>query len=278
MLTRFAPAPTGHLHLGHVVNALHVWGFARARGGRVLLRIEDHDRGRCRPEYEASILDDLEWLGFVPDLGGIAGYRAGACEYRQSERGDIYQARLDHLASRYQVYACACSRKDVAGAVGDLTGVETRYPGTCRDRGLPLGPGYGVRIVMEPGQERFTDLRLGPQSQDPSGQCGDLLLRDRQGNWTYQFAVTVDDWLQGVTLVIRGEDLLPSTGRQIRLARMLGREGTPGFLHHALILRPDGSKLSKANRDTGIRELRGAGWTAAQVRDHAAALGGLAGA
>ena len=128
---------------------------------------------------------------------------------------------------------------------------------------------------MEPGEERFTDARLGAMSQTPSEQCGDLLLRDRTGNWTYQLAVVVDDLRHEVDLVIRGEDLLPSTGRQLRLARMLGRERPPVFLHHPLIHRPDGAKLSKSSGDTGVRELRAAGVPPQAVLGRAAWMTGL---
>jgi glutamyl-tRNA synthetase/glutamyl-Q tRNA(Asp) synthetase len=128
---------------------------------------------------------------------------------------------------------------------------------------------------MEPGEERFVDLRLGAQSQEPAEQCGDLLIRDRTDQWTYQFAVTVDDWEQGVDLVIRGADLLDSTGRQLRLARLLGRPSGPRYLHHPLINSPSGAKLSKANRDTGLRELRAAGMTPGHVLGAAAAATGL---
>jgi glutamyl/glutaminyl-tRNA synthetase len=132
-------------------------------------------------------------------------------------------------------------------------------------------------VVLQPGVERFSDANLGGQEQEPALQCGDLLLRDRLGNWTYQFAVTVDDWGQGVDLVIRGEDLLGSTGRQIRLARMLGRAEPPAFFHHPLIRNPAGVKLSKANGDTGIRELRAAGVKPGAVLGLAAHLTGLLG-
>jgi len=111
MLTRFAPAPTGYLHLGHVANAIRVWGDARARAGGVLLRIEDHDRERCRPEYETALLDDLDWLGFVPDVYPTAAFRAGRCESRQSDRLDVYQRTAEELMARGLVYACACTRK-----------------------------------------------------------------------------------------------------------------------------------------------------------------------
>ncbi|HEY0285254.1 MAG TPA: glutamate--tRNA ligase family protein [Vicinamibacterales bacterium] len=256
--TRFAPAPTGHLHLGHVLNAVYVWDTARARGrdARVLLRIEDHDRVRCRQEFEAALLEDLAWLGFVAD---------GAPE-RQSERGGVYERALDDLRQRGLTYACECSRSDVGA---------NRYPGTCRDRHLRESTGAGVRVMLDPAVERFDDLRLGPQEQRPSAQCGDLLARDRHGNWTYQFAVVVDDWLQNVNLVIRGEDLLDSTGRQIKLARLLGRERPPAFLHHALLMKTAAQKLSKSDGDTGVRDLRAKGWTAEAVIDRATQLAGL---
>ncbi len=127
---------------------------------------------------------------------------------------------------------------------------------------------------MDPGVERFFDEMLGPQEQDPSLQCGDLLVRDRLANWTYQFAVTVDDHLQRITDVIRGIDLLPSTGRQLRLARLLGRTTPPRFWHHSLVMKSPQQKLSKSDGDTGIRDLRSAGWTAGQVLAKARDLSG----
>ena len=163
--------------------------------------------------------------------------------------------------SGHQVYACDCSRKDLAEAGGDPPARETPYTGRCRDRGLVPGPGRGLRVALPAGEETFDDLALGRQRQHPSAQCGDLLLRDRLGNWTYQFAVVVDDQAQDIDLVIRGVDLLESTGRQLLLARMLGRETPPRFVHHPLIRRPGGEKLSKANRDTATRDLRSAGVT-----------------
>jgi glutamyl/glutaminyl-tRNA synthetase len=273
--TRFAPAPTGYLHLGHAASAVWVWGVARALGGSVLLRIEDHDGGRSRPAYEQALLEDLEWLGLEPDLGHLAEYRAGACAYRQSERGAAYECELARLAGEGLAFACDCSRRRVRESGADLPNEEARYDGRCRERGLAPAAGRGVRVRVDPGVERFADLRLGPQAQDPSAQCGDLLVRDRLGQWTYQFAVTVDDWRQEVDLVVRGADLLESTGRQLRLARLLGRTSVPRFLHHPLITAPSGAKLSKANRDTGLRELRAAGATAGEVLGAAAAATGL---
>jgi glutamyl-Q tRNA(Asp) synthetase len=274
MITRFAPAPTGYLHLGHVVNAIFVWGVARstrpdrtprsgqAQDGMVLLRIEDHDRQRSRSEHEAAILEDLAWLGFAAD-GPLV---------RQSERDDIYLQALDVLRRRGLVYACSCARSEIGGE---------RYPGTCR---LVEARGVGLRVRLDDSVERFDDRRHGPQEQRPSEQCGDVLVRDREGNWTYQFAATVDDFVQGVTHVIRGDDLLASTGRQIQLARLLGREDPPRFLHHPLIMKSaasaggfgePGQKLSKSDRDTGVRDLRAQGWTAPQVIGRAAFLAGL---
>lgn len=275
-VSRFAPAPTGFLHLGHVVNAIYVWGVTKAAGGRVLLRIEDHDRQRSRREYERALLDDLEWLGFVPDEPPSAAFRAGPCEGRQSDRDAVYQHALDTLRRRGLVYACGCSRADVerAGGPGSPDG-ELRYPGTCRARQLPDGPGLGLRVAIEPGVERFDDLRHGPQAQQPSEQCGDLLVKDRAGNWTYQFVAAVDDFVQGVTLVVRGDDLLASTGRQIRLARMLGRARPARFLHHPLVMKSPTQKLSKSDRDTSVRDLRAQGLTPAQVVARAARAVGL---
>jgi glutamyl-tRNA synthetase/glutamyl-Q tRNA(Asp) synthetase len=273
--TRFAPAPTGYLHLGHAASAVWVWGVARALGGLVLLRVEDHDRGRSRPEYEPALLEDLEWLGLEPDLGLPGEYRAGPCEYRQSERGVMYELELARLTAAGLVFACDCSRRRLHEAAPDVVNVETRYDGRCRGRGLAPAAGLGLRVRMDSGVERFVDLRLGAQEQDPSAQCGDVLVRDRLGQWTYQFAVTVDDWRQEVDLVVRGADLLASTGRQLRLARLLGRPSGPRFLHHPLIMSTRGAKLSKANRDTGLRELRAAGVTPGEVLGAAAHATGL---
>ena len=256
-VTRFAPAPTGWLHLGHVVNALHVWGIARERGGRVILRLEDHDRTRCKPEYADAILEDLEWLGFVPDSVAPA--------QSSRERTERYEAALAQLQSAGLVYACDCSRRDIAMDVPDRFGEEMRYPGRCRARELALDSTPARRVRMDDGVESFVDERLGPQQQSPAERCGDFLVRDRLGNWTYQFAVVVDDLDQSVDLVIRGEDLLSSTGRQIRLARLLGRAIPPQFHHHPLVKNPDGSKLSKSAGDTSIRELRKLGRTAEEV-------------
>jgi glutamyl/glutaminyl-tRNA synthetase len=260
VVTRFAPAPTGYLHIGHVVNALHVWGFARANGGRVLLRIEDHDGQRSRPEYERAILEDLEWLGFVADEPPV----------RQSDRAEIYRRALDHLDAAGLVYGCECTRREIAAAAG--SGPELRYPGTCAGKGLSGEPGRAIRVRLEPSTERFHDVLQGEQVHVPSDQCGDLLAMDRNGYWTYQFAVTVDDLDQGVTHVIRGIDLLPSTGRQIQLARLLGRTEPPVFAHHSLVMKSPDQKVSKSDGDTGVRDMRAAGWPAEAVLAQARGL------
>jgi glutamyl/glutaminyl-tRNA synthetase len=263
IVTRFAPAPTGFLHLGHVVNAIYVWGVARAAGGRVLLRIEDHDRRRSRPEFERAIFDDLVWLGFDAD----------GPPTRQSDRDAVYESALAGLRARGLVYACECSRSEIAAAA-DSAG-DLRYPGTCAARNLAESAGRGTRVRLERSIERFHDRRLGPVAQCPAEQVGDVLVRDRDGNWTYQFAVTVDDFDQGVSVVIRGEDLLVSTGRQIQLARLLGRGRPPLFLHHPLVMKSPVQKLSKSDGDTGVGDLRASGWTAQDVIGHAAALARL---
>ncbi len=260
--TRFAPAPTGHLHLGHVVNAICVWETARQEGARVLLRIEDHDRQRSRPEFEASILEDLAWLGFVADGPPV----------RQSARDGIYRGALDRLRAQGRVYACECSRQQILEAArrpdhptGRDATTELWYPGTCASKSLPDAPGRTLRVRLPRSEETFDDLLLGLQTQVPSDQCGDLVVRDRHGNWTYQFAVTVDDFDQDVSLVIRGVDLLASTGRQMQLARMLGRAEPPRFMHHPLLMKSETQKLSKSDRDTGIRDMRAAGVSPAAV-------------
>lgn len=270
---RFAPAPTGLLHLGHVVNAIYVWGVTKAVGGTVLLRIEDHDRQRSRPEYEQALLDDLAWLGFLPDDPPIGAFRGGPCLGRQSDRVVVYASALDVLRRDGRVYACDCSRAEIlrTGGAGD----ELRYAGTCRERQLAEAPARGVRVRLDDRVERFDDLRHGFQVQQPFDQCGDVLVRDREGNWTYQFVASVDDCVQGVTLVIRGDDLLASTGRQLQLARLLGRTDPPRFLHHPLVMKSPTQKLSKADGDTSVRDLRAGGMTALDVIGRAASLVGL---
>jgi glutamyl/glutaminyl-tRNA synthetase len=262
--TRFAPAPTGYLHLGHVANAVWVWGLAGTDGGRVLLRIEDHDRQRRRPEYEAALLEDLAWLGFVPDEGPV----------RQSDDDTPYEAALARLREEDLVYGCDCTRTTFE-TWADEHGRQWHgpgCPGDCRHRAL-AGP--VLRTILGGGSERWMDRLVGPCSDEVAAAAGDLTIRDRDGNWTYGFSVVVDDLRQDVDLVIRGRDLLAATAAQIRLGRLLGRVTPATFAHHPLIRRPDGRKLSKADGDTSVRELRTAGTTAAELIGAAAAASGL---
>jgi glutamyl-Q tRNA(Asp) synthetase len=261
--TRFAPAPTGYLHLGHVANALWVWGLAGSTGGRVLLRIEDHDRVRCRPRFDAAILDDLAWLGFVADAGPL----------RQSDDDAPYRAALDRLRSETLAYGCDCTRSTFE-AWAQQHGRRWHgpgCPGDCRHRGLD---GPTLRLALGGGSERWMDAIVGPCA-DEVAPAGDMTARDRDGNWTYAFSVVVDDLRQAIDLVIRGRDLLAATPAQIRLARLLGRERPATFAHHPLITRADGRKLSKADADTAVRDLRAAGRSPADLIGEAAAALGL---
>jgi glutamyl/glutaminyl-tRNA synthetase len=260
--TRYAPAPTGFLHLGHVANAIWVWGLGRSAGAAVLLRIEDHDRKRCRPEYDAALLDDLAWLGFTPDEGPV----------RQSDDDAPYTAALARLSDEVPVYGCDCSRStfETWAAAHGRHWHGPGCPGGCRERGLS---GPVLRAALGGGSEGWTDALIGPCS-DEVARDGDLPIRDRDGHWTYAFSVVVDDLRQEVDLVVRGRDLLSATAVQIRLGRLLGREVPATYAHHVLVHGPDGRKLSKADGATSVRDLRAAGRTAAEVIDLAAAAAG----
>jgi glutamyl-Q tRNA(Asp) synthetase len=284
-VTRFAPAPTGFLHLGHLVNALYVWGIAQATGGRVVLRIEDHDRQRSRPEYETALLDDLERLGLTPSAPPIAAFRSGHTACRQSDNGAAYAAALNRLRDTGIVYACSCTRSTYVRWESERgrSWQGIGCPGGCRAARLdeaeawsagPTRPGFGLRVAIGAGSERWVDLLAGPMAEEP-GATGDLLVRDRLGNWTYPFCVVVDDAANGVDLVIRGRDLLHATPAQLRLARLLGRETPPTFLHHPLVRRASGQKLSKADHDTAVRSMLDAGATPAELYGHASRLAGL---
>ena len=195
---------------------------------------------------------------------------------RQSERHELYAEALARLEAAGLVYPCSCTRREIAADAG-AGGDELRYPGTCRTREVAPDSTPIRRVRLEREEIGFDDLRLGLQTQTPADQCGDLLAIDRDRNWTYQFAVAVDDLEQGVDLVVRGRDLLASTGRQIQLARLLGRTKPARFLHHELIFKPDGAKLSKSSGDTGVADLRATGWMRERVLGAAAAAIGLAG-
>lgn len=260
LTTRFAPAPTGRLHLGHLANAIYVWGLGRRFNGRVLLRIEDHDRQRCRPEYERALLDDLDRLGIAADTPSTEELRAGPSAFRQSDNGRAYEAALERLRAVTALYACDCSRSTF-GAWAEANGRAwsgSGCPGRCRERALEGRAGLSLRAAIGEGDEGWDDVLLGPQAGPVTGE-GDLLLRDRNGNWTYALCVVVDDLRHGVDLVVRGEDLLEATPAQIRLGRLLGREEPARFAHHPLVRRADGTKLSKADGALALGERLDAG-------------------
>ena len=236
------------------------WGLAAASGARVLLRIEDHDRQRCRPAFDAAILEDLGWLGFHPDDGPV----------RQSDPNGLaaYESAVASLRSQGLVYGCDCARSTFTSwsAKHGRAWSGPGCPGGCRERNLD---GPVLRVALGGGGESWMDRLVGP-CRDDVARNGDLPIRDRHGNWTYGFCVVVDDLRQRVDLVVRGRDMLEATPGQIRLARLLGRDTPPTFAHHPLIRRADGRKLSKSAGDTGVRELRAAGRPASEVIARAA--------
>ncbi|MBT8045587.1 MAG: hypothetical protein KJN67_00345, partial [Pontiella sp.] len=256
MTTRFAPSLTGYLHLGHVLHMLYVWGIARKTGAQVVSRIEDHDLGRARPEYEAAILETMEWLGFVPDRGLTAATATGPSAYRQSDCAERYAEVLNMLEQRNLVYGCECSRRQILEKQSDGQD-ELCYPGSCSEKKLPL-EGHTVRFRVPGGPVAFCDWALGDCHQVPMGQCGDFSLRDRNGQWTYQFCAVCDDMEQGIDLVIRGEDILASTGRQIQLFQALEKP-VPAYFHHPLLCDRHGEKLSKRQRSESITHMRESG-------------------
>jgi glutamyl-Q tRNA(Asp) synthetase len=242
---RFAPSPTGALHAGSLVAALASWLDARAHGGTWLVRIEDVDVPRCVPGADAQILDQLARCGLVSDEPPVW----------QSQRGGVYQAALDRLAAQGLVYPCGCTRNDIQAALRQQGRDKPRhgelvYPGTCRS-GLHGKPARAMRVRSDApdGSDRFiawTDRQHGASHQNLTKEVGDFVLRRADGLWAYQLAVVVDDAEQGITHVVRGEDLADNTPRQIHLQRLLGHP-TPSYLHTPLVLGANGEKLSKQN-------------------------------
>ena len=235
---RFAPSPTGPLHAGSLVAALASWLDARAHGGRWWVRIEDVDVPRCVPGADRTILQQLADCGLVPDAPPLY----------QSQRSAQYQQALDALVARGLAYPCACSRRDIEAALQRLGREKPRhgelvYPGTCR-AGLQGKPARAWRLRVAPGLVHWSDRRLGPQQQDVAAEVGDFVLRRADGWFAYQLAVVVDDGAQGVTHIVRGEDLADNTARQLLLQRALGLPA-PAYLHTPLVLGPTGEKLSK---------------------------------
>jgi glutamyl-Q tRNA(Asp) synthetase len=237
---RFAPSPTGPLHAGSLVAALASWLDARAHGGAWLVRIEDVDAPRCVSGADAEILRQLAACGLVPDEE----------PQWQSRRGARYQSALDQLVRQDLAYPCGCSRKDIEEALRARGHARPRhgelvYPGTCR-AGLHGKPARAWRLRVPVGQVAWTDRRLGPQSQDVAAEVGDFVLKRADGLFAYQLAVVVDDADQGITHVVRGEDLADNTPRQLVLQRALGLPA-PIYLHTPLVLGANGEKLSKQN-------------------------------
>lgn len=221
----------------------------------MLLRIEDHDRQRSRMAYDTAILEDLVWLGFRPDAGPV--------RQTDPDAAAAYTTASERLRTAGIVYGCDCTRS-IFRAWAARQGAPWSgpgCPGDCRPRSL-AGP--VLRLALGDGSEAWTDGLLGPRTGDVA-LAGDPPIRDRHGNWTYLLCVVVDDLRHDIGLVVRGLDLLDSTPAQIRLGRLLGRAAPPTFLHHGLVRRPDGSKLSKSAGDTAIRELRAAGRSAQDV-------------
>ncbi len=273
VVTRFAPSPTGLLHLGHAYSAL----FARdaAAGGRFLLRIEDIDRSRCRPEFEAAILEDLAWIG----LDWETPVR------RQSDHFGDYTAALDRLRAMDLAYPCFCTRAEIQAEIERASGaphpagedtVGPVYPGTCRtipaDRAaarIAAGEPHAWRLdtakaVDATGPLDWVDLDRGTIAADPLS-LGDVVLARKDIPTSYHLSVTVDDHLQGVTLVTRGEDLFPSTHVHRLLQALLGY-AVPRWRHHPLITDPDGKRFAKRDRSITLQSLREAGKSPAEVR------------
>ncbi len=268
LVGRFAPSPTGLLHLGNARSALLGWLQARAAGGRFLLRIEDLDPDRSKPEHERTLEEDLAWLGLDFDPPRL----------KQSERKAVYDDALERLRAEGRVYRCWCSRAEVAQAASapHLGEEGPRYPGTCAVLAPDAPPPKGKeqrppawRFRVEPGVERFFDLLHGAQEQDVSAAVGDFVVRRADGVASYQLAVVVDDALSGVTDVLRANDLLGSTFRQLQLFRALGF-AAPRFAHVPLLLGEDGKRLAKrggaltlrALRERGVKPEAVAGWLA----------------
>ncbi len=241
---RFAPSPTGPLHLGSLVAALASRLDALAHGGRWLVRIEDLDHERCSDEATGSILHTLDALGFAHDGPVVV----------QSTRNAEYQAAFDHLLGAGSVYPCACSRREIADSLanadeGDRAVAAGVYPGTCRAGLAPGRAARAWRVRVGDTVIRWRDRCRGERIESLAAEAGDFIIRRADGYWAYQLAVVVDDHLQGITDVVRGDDLLGSTARQIHLLQLLGWP-IPRYLHLPVVRGPDGHKLSK---QTGAR-------------------------
>jgi glutamyl-Q tRNA(Asp) synthetase len=269
-VTRFAPSPTGLLHLGHARSALVGWQAAQESGGRFLLRIEDIDVGRCREEFVSAIFEDLAWLG----LTWKQPVR------RQSQHFADYRAALDMLQQRGLIYPCFCTRADIAAASSAPHGPEgVIYPGTCRhlrederQRRIEAGEAYALRLdagkaLALTGPLTWRDDQAGKVPADPLS-LGDVVLARKDTPTSYHLSVTVDDHLQGITLVTRGVDLFHATHIHRLLQALLGYE-TPRYRHHALIVDSQGRRLAKRDRAMTLQALREQGFSPDEIRAQA---------
>jgi glutamyl-tRNA synthetase len=275
---RYAPSPTGELHLGNASTALLAWLSVRSRGGCFVMRVEDLDPGRSRADLARGILADLAWLGLDWDEGPDVG---GPHEpYLQSRRAALHDQAFERLRERGLVYPCFCSRNDVRAAASAPHGASAGYPGTCRtrdrqelERRLAAGERHAWRFGVEPGARApFVDRVHGVQRGEIVG--GDFVVRRSDGVAAYQLAVVVDDAAMEIDEVVRGEDLLPSTPLQLLLIDALGLE-RPSWAHVPLLHGPDGARLSKRHRGITLCELRERGMTAERIVGRLAGLLGL---
>lgn len=263
--TRFAPSPTGDLHVGGAWTALASWAFARATGGATVLRVEDIDPPRVVAGSAARIAEDLAWLGLDWDEGALGTAGGPHAPYTQSQRSEVYERALAELDAKGRLYPCDCSRAEIARAASaPHAGEEVVYPGTCRDlpRDRPFKRPPALRLRVPHGSDArvtFDDACRGPVGEDVAAAVGDFVLRRGDGVFAYQLAVAVDDAAMDIDLVVRGSDLLGSTARQILLVRLLGHAQVPRYAHVPLVVGTDGERLAKRTRGATVRDLRAAG-------------------
>ena len=273
---RFAPSPSGRIHLGNLLCCLLAWLSARQKGGKVVLRIEDLDTARCKRPYTEQMIEDLCWLGLTWDEGPGVGGPDGP--YYQSERTALYEQALEKLERMGLVYPCYCTRAELhAASAPHRSDGQAVYPGTCRHltaaerEKKTRAP--ATRLMVPDETWSFTDGHMGHYGENLLHECGDFLLRRSDGMFAYQLAVVVDDATMGVTEVVRGSDLLSSTPRQLYLYDLLGLKA-PEFIHFPLLLAPDGRRLSKRDADAGLDDLRFK-LTAEEILGRLAYLGGF---